>query len=55
MANAVPEVMDAAGAVTKSNDEDGVSDAIYKFILEQKGLLIVNLHKASDFFPPGVL
>lgn len=36
MANAIPEVMNAAGAVTKSNDEDGVADAIYKFILDQK-------------------
>lgn len=35
MANAIPEVRSAAGAVTKSNDEDGVADAIYKFFLDK--------------------
>lgn len=35
MANSVPEVLEAAGAVTKSNDEDGVAQAIYRYILEK--------------------
>lgn len=35
MANSIPEVLEAAGAVTKSNDEDGVAHAIYQYILER--------------------
>lgn len=36
MANSIPEVLNGAGAVTKSNDEDGVAQAIYQFILENR-------------------
>lgn len=35
MANAYPEAKAAAGAVTGSNDEDGVAQAVYKYILRE--------------------
>jgi len=33
MANAVPQVLGSADVVSTSNDEDGVADAIYKYLL----------------------
>ncbi len=36
MANALPQVKDAADALTLSNDECGVADAIYRLILDKK-------------------
>lgn len=33
MRNAVPQVLDAAKWVTSSNDEDGIAEAIERFIL----------------------
>ena len=35
MANSIPEVLQAADAVTKSNDEDGVAHAIYRYLLDR--------------------
>ena len=35
MANSIPEVLQAAEAVTKSNDEDGVAHAIYRYLLDR--------------------
>lgn len=33
MANAVPETLAAASAVVSSNDDDGVAEAIERFVL----------------------
>lgn len=35
MANARPEVKEAADYITKSNDEHGVAEALHKFVLQQ--------------------
>jgi hydroxymethylpyrimidine pyrophosphatase-like HAD family hydrolase len=36
MANALPEVIEAAPFVTTSNDDDGVARAIERFVLEPR-------------------